>query len=228
MHYATLLGTLLLFLIPPLPPPACTVTVAPGYLHSSELSLFAARAEKDTVFVGVEPVPSSFSERSQPIVLRDAVWGQAFTIDRLMGAAERLLRQGAIEAVLVPWAYDQACEPIYWKHDSVQWVEPRVRGVFMGRLRPESFWIDGRPTFDIAFARHFPVISATPEGVRYANQQLSPDEYFDLLEFLNSFPNEDSAFRAYRSWAKEHRELVQKHPARFLYRRYWAAPPPEP
>lgn len=48
---------------------------------------------------------------------------------------------------------------------------------------------------------------------------MSPDRYFGLLKLLNSFRDEDSAFRAFRRWGEDHPDLVRKHPAEHLYRR---------
>jgi hypothetical protein len=202
----------------PVPHPACSIVVAPGYTDNPELSQFTARALEDTLYAGIELVPASVrsavGSRDDSATRRDFVWGQAVVIDRIRGRGERLLDDGPFEAVLVPWGYDSACEPIHhWRGLSNQWVAPSTRGVFMAPLRPVQDWVDGLPTFDVPYALHFPVTSERGGETVDGNETMSPDRYFDLLEFLNSFPDEDPAYRAYRRWAEDHPDLVREHPA---------------
>lgn len=229
MHLAQVLAVLVSVLVPPEPPEVCSLEVVPGYIPG--YTFFTARARKDTVFGGIEPVPVSFrSDLDTATVVRDSVWGQSFVIDRLSGEGEKLLERGAIEAVLVPWAYDPGCETTHWqswRSMSVRWVEPSERGVFVGLLRPESDWIRGRPTFDIKYAAHFPVTSPMFDDIR-SDERLSPDQYFDLLLLLNSVSSEESAARAYRRWAKDHPDLTYRYPADHLHHKYTGSPPPRP
>lgn len=125
-------------------------------LRDASVSFFVATAKSDTVATGAGAVrPSPLGGHWSPANNR-AIYGQVVTIHQLGGAASAVaessfVRRAAREAVLVPWDYDPACQPVPWAR-SARWVTDARPGFYRARLRSSAEWANGRPTYDVYHA----------------------------------------------------------------------------
>jgi hypothetical protein len=79
-------------------------------------------------------------------------FGQIMVADSFVGpGSDRVLAAFAIsgsrEIVVVPWSYGGDCQPYYWGR-TARFATPNLQGVYVLLLRPDSLWVERRPTFD--------------------------------------------------------------------------------
>jgi hypothetical protein len=123
----------------------------PAFELHQTATLFLARATRDTARAGQGLV---FQQRNTALQAdQRPVFGQIVELERAVGAgADRVLStrpgtRGSVRAVVVPWRVDLACGPNFWR-GSAQWTQPDSLAVYVAELRPDSLWVEGRPTFD--------------------------------------------------------------------------------
>ena len=158
-----------------------------------------------------------------PAAAEGAGFGQLAEAERIGGAAAELLRptlETSPRVVLVPWGFDDRCRTIAWT-GPWRWATTGSDGFYRGRLRSAEGWIDGRPTFDVAFAvwEGFPV-SPWEHPLRAGQPGLSATELFELYERL---PTPDAlTARPYGAvselveWRRDAGEALDRYPSRTL------------
>jgi hypothetical protein len=163
------------------------------------------------------------------------IYGQVIQVERFGGADSTTLalafgERSIAQAVIVPWDYDPSCRTTI-RSRSAQWVPLGVPGMFTVRLRPESEWADGLPTFDAFMAdlEPYPLGVLFQRGYRgtealRTRPSLSAAEYFELYRALperNMIRRDPEAAAALiNRWEQAHPELAQKYPATEVLR--WA------
>lgn len=179
-----------------------------GGVRGAEITYMLATPREDTVLDHSDPAPS---------------FGQLADASRVSGARRGRVDEaleGDSSVVLVPWGFDEGCEPIAWT-GSWRWAATGVEGFYRGRLRPSDAWIDGRPTFDV----HFAVWEGFPESpwkhpLSVGRPSLSAEELFGLYDRLPTA--EAIASRPYGAvsdlvtWRREAGERAERYPARML------------
>src|SRR5262249_2180323 len=124
----------------------CSMGILPGARDSLTTTLLG-RATRDTVAAGGGLVDRSIWDR------RDhTIYGQIVRADSMLGPGSdvvrrRLIARRSTEVLIVPWGNSPGCGIDIWRHSAL-WVSPDSSGLFSLRLRPESLWVSGRPTFD--------------------------------------------------------------------------------
>jgi hypothetical protein len=197
-------------------------------LRDASVSFFVATARSDTVAAGAGSVrPSPFGGHWGPANNR-AIYGQVVTIHELGGAAARVaessfVRRAAREAVLVPWDYDPACQPVPWAR-SARWVIDARPGFYRARLRPPAEWADGRPTYDVYHAdiEPYPHGLFFQRGYRHTDSAqmaaaLTATEYFGLYAALPDAAttrcDPQRASRQLTDWEAAHPDQAGRFPA---------------
>lgn len=211
----------------------------------SVIPFVGVRSQAGTYFVGIASADTVHAGSGGLVLSRDGghfgagtprdVYGQAVRVDSLGGANDTLLqrafeRRGDRLVVVVPWDYDPGCQPTYWSR-SARWIEPELEGFYTVRLRPDSTWAEGRPTFD-AFAaglQPYPHGSFFRAGYRgtdalRSRPSLDAREMFSLHRVL---PLESRTARTgsthldpLKRWAMEHPALATKYPADAILQRH--------
>jgi hypothetical protein len=165
-----------------------------------------------------------------PAGMLAAVHGQLVRVDTIGGAGDGRVRRlldwrGTRDVVVVPWGYDDACRPVPWD-SSARWVEPGLTGFYTVSLRPESQWVDRRPTFD-AYAAD---LDPYPHGAYYRRglqgtaqlrrrASLDAREMFALYDALPPHGRrDDAALARLRAWAAANPALAAKYPADAILR----------
>ena len=152
---------------------------------------------------------------------RPVGFGQLADLNRVSGAqADRVdaATGGAGSVVLVPWGFDEGCQPIVWT-GSWRWAHTDVEGFYRGRLRSPEYWIDGYPTFDVHAAvwEGFPA-SPWKHPLSDGRLLLSAAEMYELYDRLPTA--EAIGARPYGSvsglvtWRREAGDLAERYPAR--------------
>jgi hypothetical protein len=192
-------------------------------------TVFVARALAETVAAGAGRVDHRVrgGHWASNRRARD-IFGQRFLALRIAGASAmdlaRIFReQQDSSVVVVPWDYDPACETTLWGR-SFLWTPVDSVGVFTVRLRAESHWADGRPTFDAFMAD----IEPYPHGIFFQHgyrgtdalgrgEGLSASEYFAYYLALPPFERYGPDSLRYReilcAWAATHPREAQRYPA---------------
>lgn len=206
----------------------CTMSIL-STARDSVATYLLGRATPDTVLAGAEPVLSSFWQRPNR-----AVYGQVVRVDSLSGPDAHATR-GALtnrrstEVVVVPWGYSSGCGPDFWR-ESARWTTPDSSGLFSVRVRPESLWIAGRPTFDALYASiysyaygpytvgphtHF---AATAGATLQGEGSLTPAEVFTLYTMLPTFAQagDAAATRRLRDWVRANPRVQRRFPGTYI------------
>ena len=187
------------------------------------------QATPDTVLAGVGMILPTRWQRSD-----DPVYGQLVRVDSLDGpdaerVREALAKLRSSEAVLVPWAYGPGCETARWTR-SARWTSPDSSGLFTLRLRPESLWVAGRPTFDALRAS---VLSYAygphtvgphtrfrgPAGTTLEDEEsLTPGEVFTLYTVLPTLAQagDSAAIARLREWVRAHPRARERFPGTYI------------
>lgn len=151
------------------------------------------------------------------------VYGQRVRVERATwnlgwGFGDRL-RQGASEAILVPWGLGANCGSAAWRHGAL-WMRPGGRAVLTAVLRPRPGWIGGVPTFDAPrIAREpYPVDPAWSwlAGLEKEPQRrwLNLEEYWTMAETFPVHWGESGVdFRAFDRWEARNPALARLFPA---------------
>ncbi len=145
----------------------CTKAVSVVAARDTSI-LMLARAKNDTVFAGGEErilSSSTFSGlrslRASRLAFSDSfllmtrnlrAFGQIMVADSFVGpGSDRVraafTRSGSRDIVVVPWSYGTACETSFW-YGTARFATPDQQGFYVLQLRPDSLWVERRPTFD--------------------------------------------------------------------------------
>lgn len=197
------------------PAAACSTTPFPN-VRVKQASYFIATAASDTLHAGPgsltyypsDPrISEPLSEPPHPI------YGQVVRVERFAGPIEAevqaVLKRHNNRAVLVPWGSRGDCRRSPWE-GSARWMAPGTRGTFVAYLRPQSEWIDGKPTLDIGspWRQPYTVERAREDAEDPKAPILTPSEYLSLLLALPVWDSETRSKVSEGNW----REWVQKHP----------------
>lgn len=211
-------------------PPRCSIA-ANLTGRDTSATHFLAVALEDTVLAGPGTVKASpFGGHTGPGGPR-AVYGQILRVDTVGGVGSDAMRTafttlGTREVIVVPWDYDPGCEPTFW-NGSARWTEPGKTGFYTVRIRPDSSWVGGRPTFDAFMA----VLEPYPHGYFYergyrgmdavrTRPSLNVREMFTFYEALPPYntSRDSAALAPIRRWADANPGLAGKYPADAAFR----------
>jgi hypothetical protein len=224
-------------------PPVCSFAPFRG-LRLAEKTHLLGSAAADTLLAGLGSVQPSGGRGHWGSGAPRTIYGQVVQIERFGGAdslriAAAFLRQGHSQVVLVPWDYDEGCEPTIWS-ESARWILPTDPGVFTVRLRPEAQWAQGLPTFDafVADLQPYPHGGFFRKG--YAGRELQTEpsltaaEYYELYRRLPTREvieeHGGQATAAVRAWVSANPAVAAKYPTARILRHleyYLRAEPPE-
>lgn len=179
-----------------------------GGVRAADVTYMLATPREDTVLDRSDGPPS---------------FGQLAEATRVSGADGRRAGEALEDdpsVVLVPWGFDESCEPIAWT-GSWRWAATGEAGFYRGRLRPPHAWIEGRPTFDVHSAvwEGFPR-SPWEHPLSVGRPSLSAQELFDLYDRLPTA--EAIASRPYGAvselvtWRRDAGQRAERYPARTL------------
>ena len=168
----------------------CTMGIRPGARDSLTTTLLG-RATRDTIEAGGGVVDKSIWYWS-----RRAIYGQVIRVDSMLGpgsirARRALSARRSTEVLVVPWGNNSGCGLDVWRHSAL-WTTPDSSGLFALRLRPDSFWVSGRPTFDAFFAGNYSYADGPYtvgphfvfNGSTRADRSMTPAELFALYAAL--------------------------------------------
>jgi hypothetical protein len=199
--------------------------------RSATATIMLATGRADTIAAGAGEVRM---ERASPNPSAPAAYGQVFDVVRFAGAdsaklARAFERLSDKRVILVPWDYEDMCKPIPWTRGAA-WVDVGSPGTFAAlHLRPEAYWVNGTPVFDVFYAYEAPY----PSGILFrANRslernmrtdpELTAAEYFDLLQAMPTYQDAkvqpDSATAMVRRWQSSNPRLAALFPANSLAR----------
>lgn len=209
---------------------------------------FLGRGTRDTAIAGAGDVREGggiFQRPGAPIADRITrpVYGQVVRVSRVGGSLgprlERAMRNARREVLLVPWGYGSDCGVGLWG-GSARWSQVDAVGLFTARLRPESLWVDRRPTLDVFAAWYEPYPhgeflrsrrsrderpdTAGAGGTRW----LTAEELFELYRALPALKpvrrDAPAEVRPLEAWHRAHPELATRFPASLILNdRYHAA-----
>ena len=224
--FALTFGLTLLNLAAASPATLCSMRPLPA-IRNASMTHFVGEALKDTVFAGPGLVMPRMDLGQWTQAEANRVYAQLVRIDSLGGFGETALevtfsRRGSRDVAVVPWEYGPSCEPRIWTK-SVRWIEPGLVGFYAVRLRPDSLWIDGRPTFDALAANlqpypHAPFLRRGYRGTRALAERPSLDahEMFGLHEALPVYVGrsiDSASVDNILRWEAANPELARKYPA---------------
>jgi hypothetical protein len=191
--------------------------------RDSTMTYMLGRALADTVLAG--PGLVMRQTRWERIMARP-VFGQLVAVERIQGASAAAVqhameRRQINQAVIVPWGNDSGCGTYYWIFGA-RWLTADSVGFLTARLRPESLWVSGQPTFDAihaglysyAYGRYI----AGPQRPRGdAAPPLSPAQVFDLYMALPVAGVRDSMSRPrLREWLRANPTAHTRYPANLI------------
>ena len=218
----------------------CSLDPTPRF-RSASVTYVVATATADTVLAGPGYVtPSTYGGHWGRGNVRD-VYGQLVHVDSIAGAYQvairRMLQHGDRRVVIVPWDYDPSCEPTYWS-GSARWVDPGLVGFYKLKIRDESRWVGGRPTFDAFTADLNPYPHGAyyrrgwhgTDAVRSSQASLDARQLFSLFLALPFYDAPAAmgpdSLAALRRWVAEHPELAKRYPADVIARELLTASTP--
>lgn len=145
--------------------------------------------------------------------------GQVARLSQIGGAQAREIADAARAAggriALMPVRTDAQCGPAPWSGAFPYWE--REPGVFTDLVvRPRELWVDGMPTFTVGQPdwRPYPHGRLVPLG---GGPQLSPEQYFSLLEVLPVQGN-DVVRPGVQQWIFAHPDWAAIYPASAILR----------
>ncbi len=205
----------------------CSLAPFSGF-RSAHQTHFIGIAAPDTVEAGPGAVKFNLEAGHSGYPRPRLIYGQVVRIERIGGAHAEVLREhfarsSSREVILVPWDYDAGCKTSLWP-GSTRWIKRDRPGFFTVTLRPQEYWVGGRPTFDAFMA----ALEPYPHGEFYRHgyrgtdalktgPSLSAEEYYTLYEALpdgEEFRRDPrEATKALRQWKREHPALARKYPA---------------
>ena len=188
----------------------CSMGIRPGARDSLTTTLLG-RATRDTIEAGGGVVDRSIWYWS-----RRAIYGQVIRVDSMLGPGSDLARRAlsarrSTEVLVVPWGNNPGCGIDVWRHSAL-WTTPDSSGLFSLRLRPESFWVSGRPTFDAFFAGNYSYADGPYtvgphfvfNGSTGADRSMTPAELFALYVALPPVTqsSDSIALTRLRAWVR--------------------------
>jgi hypothetical protein len=202
----------------------CSMGILPGARDSLTTTLLG-RATRDTVAAGGGLVDRSIWDRPDR-----AIYGQIVRVDSMLGPGAQVVRQAlharrSTEVLIVPWGNSAGCGIDVWRRSAL-WVSPDSSGLFSLRLRPESLWVAGRPTFDAFFAvnysyadgpytvgPHF-VFNDSAGARRPRIDSMTPSEVFTLYAALLTVanPSDSIGIRRLRVWLRANPRMRTRYP----------------
>ena len=196
--------------------------IRPGGRDTLNNTLLLGRATRDTVAVSGNVVDWWNSTRP-------SLFGQVVRVTSMLGPAAEATRRAlrarkSTEVVVVPWGNDPGCGIYLWRF-SAQWTTPDSAGLYTVRLRPESLWASGRPTFDAFYAGIYSyVIGAYTAGPHFAGwgpngkvfhaDAMTPAEVFALYMAVSDIkgPGDSAGIARAQTWVRVNRSIVKKFP----------------
>ena len=216
-----------------LPHVPCTKEIFPGARDSLTTTLLG-RAGRDTIPAGAGVVVDRW------IVGRfgASIHGQIFRVDSMLGPGADLAR-GALdvrrstEVVIVPWGNTPGCGVALWDHSAL-WICPDSSGLFSVRLRPESLWVSGLPTFDAFFAVNYSyadgphtigphtVIRGLTEANVDGKGSMTPAEVFSLYSALPAVgqASDSIAIERLRAWVRANPSVRTRYPGNLILQQW--------
>jgi hypothetical protein len=152
--------------------------------------------------------------------------GQLVRVDQFRGPDSALVerafaRRGVREALVVPWGYGPACEPIPWTA-SARWAPVGTPATYRLHLRPEAEWAGGVPVFDAVRAELQPYPHGLLAPPPSDGAALTASEFMALYAAL---PTDREAAEqpavargALDAWEREHPHLAGRFPAAAVLR----------
>ena len=209
-------------------PPVCSVAALPVFRDPAATYLVGiATTDTAPVAPGGPSVglPGLLSDPQEPAN------GQLLRVAQLSGIDSVRLehafrRRGRREALVVPWSYGPACQPIPWAA-SARWAPVGTPAAYRLHLRPEAEWAGGLPVFDAFRAELQPYphgLLASPPSER---DTLTPAEFTALYAALptdtDARERPAAAQRALAAWERANPELARRFPAVAVLRNARAA-----
>jgi hypothetical protein len=145
-----------------------------------------------------------------------AMHGQVARMERAGGPDAARLPDGAGRVVLVPWGCGDDFVARPWT-ESARWVQPGLRGVFWGVLRPRDQWVDGLPTLDLAEPLEQPYRIDPEEWAGEPDPPIDADQAFALLQVLPSraafLADPEAAIQPLLAWVRREPALAAREQA---------------
>jgi len=214
------------------PTASCTMRI---FAHSRDsiTTYLLGRSTADTILAGTGLV---FPQSDAGWARHPGVFGQLIQVETLAGAHAEDVRKAlaarrSSEVVVVPWGYDPGCGTDYWRR-SARWTTPDSMGVFSLRLRPESLWVSGYPTFDARYASVYtyaygpytlgPHDTVRNEGGTHLVSQstMSAAEVFALYMALPIGTGDSTALARLREWVRANPTARTKYPGFMILPRW--------
>jgi hypothetical protein len=198
----------------------CSMGIHPGARDSLTTTLLG-RAARDTIEAGGGGVDRSIWYWS-----RRAIYGQVVRVDLMVGPGSDLARRAlrarrSTEVLIVPWGNSPGCGIDVWRHSAL-WTTPDSSGLFSLRLRPESLWVSGRPTFDAFFAVNYSYADGpytvgphfVSNGSTGADRSMTPAELFALYAALPPVTQSSDpiALARLRDWVRANPTARTRYP----------------
>jgi len=224
--------------VDPLSSARCLMSIRPGARDSLTTTVLG-RATRDTIAAGGGVVDRSIWDRPG-----HAIYGQIVRADSMLGVGADVVRRAlnarrSTEVLIVPWGNSPGCGIDVWRRSAL-WVSPDSSGLFSLRLRPESLWVSGRPTFDAFFAAnysyadgpytvgpHFGFLDST--GARqHPTDSMTPAEVFTLYAALLTVAHrgDSIAIARLRAWIRANPSMRTRYPGNQILQGYVLDPRP--
>ena len=215
---------------------SCSMGIEPGARDSLNNTLVLGRASNDTVAVS----PNVVDQWTRPGP-DHPMYGQLVRVTSMLGPGAEPTRrafraQKSADAVIVPWGNSPGCSIYVWRYSAL-WTTPDSSGLYSVRLRAESLWAGGRPTFDAFYAGnysyvigpytagpHFAGFDAT--GARVTKPSMTPAEVFALYSALSMIkgPGDSIGLSHARTWVRANASILTRYPAELILPR-WSLDP---
>ena len=213
-------------------PVPCTMEILPGARDSLTTTLLG-HAGRDTIAAGAGAVDRWIVGR-----FGHSIHGQIVRVDSMLGPGADLARRAldarrSTEVVIVPWGNNPGCGVDLWRHSAL-WIRPDSSGLFSVRLRPESLWVSGRPTFDAFFAVNYSyadgphtvgphtVIGSLTESSVDGKGSMTPAEVFSLYSALPAVGQaaDSIAIDRLRAWVRANPSARTRYPGNLILQQW--------
>jgi hypothetical protein len=209
-------------------PALCTMAMVPGACDSLTTTLLG-RATRDTIEAGGGTVDRLIWEGPR----RRPIYGQVVRVDSMLGPGADVARRAlnarhSTEVLIVPWGNNPGCGIDVWRWSAL-WTTPDSSGLFSLRLRPESLWIVGRPTFDAFFAGAYSyadgpytvgphTVHNDATGKIERNRSMTVAEVFALYAALPTVAQsgDSLAIARFRAWIRANPSVRTRYPANLI------------
>jgi hypothetical protein len=210
----------------------CTKEIFPGFRDSLTTTLLG-RAGRDTIAAGAGVV-----DRRIAGGFGQFIHGQVVLVDSMLGPGAHLARRApgarqSTEVLIVPWGNNPDCGIDLWRHSAL-WIRPDSSGLFSVRLRPESLWVSGRPTFDAFFAVNYSyadgphiigphtVIRGLTEANIHGKGSMTPAEVFSLYSALPAVgqATDSIAIERLLAWVRANPSVRTRYPGNLILQQW--------